>query len=365
MSHPWLRLYAEMLNDPKVQTLPSDAFKAWITGFPASAAKEAFRPTGRPSRASTPEVVTRTNADGSTETYGGGSAQKSAGATVSVTGSTGSATASVTPVRGAVGYAWFWGAAGSKTLGAVTTLNSVAITANAAGAQTAASLPSSDNNRNAKLFDGLLTQIANPSLNAYYNALATGTAGVGTSLTSDGAGGINEIEAAFAWFYDNLRLSPDTLFVSSRGLLTMNKLIVANGGAPLIRFNMDGANPSRIDAGAVIGSYLNKITNQRVKIEVHPNMPQGTIMFFSESIPYTLSGVQNVLQVRARKEYHQIEWPLRSRKWERRAVEAEAQAQKIAQKDLKDAAKLSARKPKGDSCKAAEGLINDYLGGKL
>lgn len=30
MSNQWFRLYAEVLNDPKVQSLPDDLFKAWI-----------------------------------------------------------------------------------------------------------------------------------------------------------------------------------------------------------------------------------------------------------------------------------------------------------------------------------------------
>ena len=52
----------------------------------------------------------------------------------------GSIAATVAPVTGALGYAWFWGAAGSEVLGAITTINSLVITANAAGTQTAASL---------------------------------------------------------------------------------------------------------------------------------------------------------------------------------------------------------------------------------
>ena len=52
--------------------------------------------------------ITRTNADLSVDTFGGGVAKKSANATVVTTGATGSITASVTPVAGAMGYAWFW-----------------------------------------------------------------------------------------------------------------------------------------------------------------------------------------------------------------------------------------------------------------
>lgn len=89
--------------------------------------------------------ISRTNADLSSDSFGGGVAKKSANATVVTTGTTGSITASVTPVAGALGYAWFWGVAGSEVLGAITTINSALITAAASGTQTAASLGTNDN----------------------------------------------------------------------------------------------------------------------------------------------------------------------------------------------------------------------------
>src|SRR5271166_802551 len=84
--------------------------------------------------------VTRTNADGSSDTFGGGVAKASTNVTVATTGATGSISASVTPVRGALGYAWFWGAVGAETLGAITTINSVIISATATGTQAAGPL---------------------------------------------------------------------------------------------------------------------------------------------------------------------------------------------------------------------------------
>ncbi len=58
-------------------------------------------------------AVTRTNADGTSDTFGGGAARRSANATIT-TANDGNAThlvrAAVAPVAGALGYAWFWGA---------------------------------------------------------------------------------------------------------------------------------------------------------------------------------------------------------------------------------------------------------------
>jgi len=53
--------------------------------------------------------ITRTNADGSSDTFGGGSAQKSTAATGAVaSGAAGSLAITVPAKVGAVGYAWFW-----------------------------------------------------------------------------------------------------------------------------------------------------------------------------------------------------------------------------------------------------------------
>lgn len=261
--------------------------------------------------------ATRTNADGSTDTVKSGLAQKSSAGTAAVaSGTTGSLTATVTPVNGAVAYAWFWGAAGSEALGAITAINSVAITGAAAGTQLASALPSTDDSRDSLIYDGLLTQIQTPGSGSIVTNLATGTAGTGTAMTSDGAGGITQIDTELAKFWDNSRLSPSVMWCSAKTMLAMNKLVIANGGAPLIRFNMDNGGNQTIAAGSVIGTYLNKITNQQIAVRVHPDMADGQIMFWSDTVPYPVSNVGSLTQMKMRQDYYQIEWPRRTRKFE-------------------------------------------------
>ncbi len=261
-----------------------------------------------------PLSANRTNADSTVDAVNMGTSIKSASATVVLSTGTSSLTASTAVANGAVAYAWYWGAVGAELLGAITSLNTVTITANAAGTQNASAGFTADKSQNGLVFDGILTQIMTPGSNSYNVALPT-VAGVGTPLTSDGAGGLVEVDSAFAFFWNNSRLSPSELYVSGSTLLAMNKLIIANGGAPLIRFGIDTGGAS-INAGTVVGTYLNKITNTQVKLTVHPDMPDGAILFFSDSVPYPLSGVQNILQVKNRRDYYQIEWPLRTRKYE-------------------------------------------------
>jgi hypothetical protein len=262
--------------------------------------------------------ITRTNADGSSDTFGGGAAQKSTNATVAVTGPTGGVTASVAAVRGAMGYAWFWGAAGSETLGAITPINSVGIGATATGTQTAASLPSADWSNNSLVFDGLLTIALKSGSGSYVALQPSGTAGVGTPLTADGAGGVVEIDAALKSMWDNLRLSPDTIWVNSQEALNISKKILAGSTNSAQRFVFNTMQDA-IGGGVMVRTYLNRFSmsgGSTLDIRVHPNMPAGTILMTARTIPYPLSGVGNVFQIRTRRDYYQIEWPLRTRRYE-------------------------------------------------
>lgn len=260
-----------------------------------------------------PTEVTRTNADGSTDTFGGGSAQKSVAATQATTGTTGSISATVPSVRGAVAYAWFWGAAGAETLGLITTVNAATLTEDSgAGAQAASALPATDSSTNNLVFDGILTQAMKPGSNAYYESLD------GAELNADGAGGIVEIDAALKSFWDNYKLTPDTIWLSSDAALTVSQKILAGNanGAYRIVVNME---QGMMVGGVMVATYLNRFSMNGanvLKVRIHPNMPAGMILFTTNKLPYPVNGVGNVLQIRYRQDYYQIEWPLRTRKYE-------------------------------------------------
>jgi hypothetical protein len=264
--------------------------------------------------------ITRTNADGSSDTFGGGVAKISPPPSpVTTTGSQGSMTATVTTPQGTampgvLGYAWFWGAVGAEKLGAITTINSVVITAPAGGTQTAASLGANDNSTNALAFDGLIYQALASGSSSYVYTMPTGTTpGVGTPLTSDSAGGVIEIDMALISMWDNYRLSPDTMWVNSQEALNISRKILAGSQTSAQRFI------DMVGGGVMVRTYLNRFSMQGgsvIDVKVHPNMPAGTILMTAKALPYPLAGVGNVMQIRTRQDYYQIEWPLRTRKYE-------------------------------------------------
>ena len=224
----------------------------------------------------------------------------------------------VVPVAGAVGYAWYFGtqADGSDVrLNQVTTTNSATITATSGNtAQLITALAATNNSVNSTVYDGMLAQIMKSGSGAYTADLSPLLGGA--RLTTDGAGGITELNTAFASFWDNYRLSPQEIYVGSQVLMDMNGIIVKNGGAPLIRYNMDMPGGGTLDAGIVVGTVLNKITNQKVKINIHPNMPPGMLMFWSDSVPYPLNDIGAIVLKHLRRDYYQIEWPLVTRSYQ-------------------------------------------------
>lgn len=269
-----------------------------------------------------PSQITKVNTDGTNDVLNAGAAQKNATPT-----STGAISATnhniisghVTPVEGAAGYAWYIGTAGNMFLQKITNVANFSVSSLVTNTQNFTAAPASDYSADSNFdYNGLL-HFAQSSLNATVLALANGVDGTGTKLTSDGAGGCSQISQVCKTMFDKYRLGPQEILVSSTEAEALNSMIIANGGAPIMRMNGDLNNTSQwtgYSSGMMVGALLNKFTNQMMRLRVHPFLTPGTILLYAREIPYPLSGVGNVFQIRTRRDYYQIDWPLRTRKWE-------------------------------------------------
>ena len=270
---------------------------------------------------------TVTGADGGTYTINGGSSNKSAAASQAVTlGQT--LSASVTPIQGAAGYAWFVGVSGSEKLEAITSINSVTFSAPlTGGARQAATAITADSSLNTTAYDGLLTAALNPANNAYVKTMATGTAGTGTPLTASGRGSVVEIDTMFKSMWDNYQLSPTVLYVNSQELANITtKCLAGAGGTSLLRYNTDqslagGGQPYGVVAGGVVNSYYNPFMpdgGKIIPVRVHPKVPAGMVIGWAENLPmyYQNNEVGNVAEVKTRQDYYSVDWPLRTRQRE-------------------------------------------------
>lgn len=299
-----------------------------------------------------PGQITFTTADGTpNQTYNAGCAKISAMATLAAT-ATGIINASVTAVPGAVAYAWFWVAGsthGLEVIGAITTVPYYSIAATAAslgGTQIVNNIPgyagavgsAVDFSQNSNAFDGLFTMCAlatyqpnvtilgSPTAPGPWTMMPTsavsGSTGlyVGSFLTADGNGGIVEIDSILKWFWDTYRLSPTDMYVSSQEQknISAKVLVGPNSGSANARFVFE-SKQGVIAGGYMVKSYMNKYSMAGAKdipIHLHPNVPPGLILFYTDVLPYPLTNVSNVLQYRLLRDYYQIEWPLRTRRYE-------------------------------------------------
>ena len=271
-----------------------------------------------------PTQLTITGNDGGTFVLNGGSSNKSANTTQAVSlGQTLFGT--VPPIQGAAAFAWYIGLAGAETLQAITTLNSIAITAPLlVGNQPVAAI-TTDNSRNQNLaFDGILSIALNPANSGYVQTLGTGTAGTGTFLTASGRGSVNEIDAALIAMWNISRLSPTVIYVNAQEQKNITAKCLTNASGPLVRYNIDavrGDAPQGITAGGVVRWYYNPFSvdgGKDIPILVHPDLPPGTILLMTEVLPewYQSNEIPNVLEVLTREDYHRIDWPLRTRRRE-------------------------------------------------
>ncbi len=260
---------------------------------------------------------TVTGADGKTFSLNGGSSQKSANATLAVTGGQ-NLFATTTAIQGAVGYAWFVGTAGSEKLEAITYINSVAFTTALAGTHQAVSAVTADCSTNTLAYDGLLTSALKSGSGAVINALATGTAGTGTPLTASGKGSVNEIDSLMQSLWDQYQVGVDLILVNSQQLKDITTKCLSNGSAPLLQYFQNPADGEvKLTAGAGIDFYYNPFLNggMKTRIMIHPQVPPGTILGWASNLPiqYQSNEVPNVAEMKVRRDYYQVDWPVTTR----------------------------------------------------
>ena len=265
-----------------------------------------------------------------------------------------SVTASTTPVQGAAGYLWFVGASSGAGCVAysVTSVANTVITAGAGGAGNTGSNAtdlqtdySSDSaaGGNATTFtgDGLFSLIfgAGQGSTGGVNGLAgsadtasgayVSVAANGATLTADGAGGINEIDAMLLDRFIKFKLGINKLWVGAKMMLDFKKLVVGGGAAPLVRLNLDLENMDKVASGAasggmVIGWYMNPFgmsignpnSGKMIPIYCHPFLPNGVILGTTEKLPYNLPNNAPLLEIETLQEWYQVDWPVTQLQWE-------------------------------------------------
>lgn len=266
--------------------------------------------------------ITITGNDGGTYTLNGGSSNKSAASAGQAITLGQVLSATVAAQQGAAAYAWYCGVSGSEKLEKITTINSVTFSAPLAGTGQAATAITADRSTNTTAFNGLLMTLLKSGSGAALSALATGTAGTGTGLTSSGAGSIVEIDNMFKSQWDVNMISSTVIYLNSQELRNITYKVMNNASAPLLRYASnatDSGTPEyKITAAGVVAFYFNPYTPDggvKVPLKVHPNIAPGMILSWAEQLPpwYVSNNVPEVATVQTRQDYYAEVWPKTTR----------------------------------------------------
>jgi hypothetical protein len=208
----------------------------------------------------------RQNADGSTDVINGGTSALSAASNSQALAGSGSpsATITVTPVVGALGYAWFVSVDASPTTAnayfysmtsapTVTITGLPVVTNQAADAPVHTSALALDCSANTLDFDGLFTWAATYAAAAqpsYWKDLA------GANMTPNGDGTIAEVEAMMDFFWLNYKITPDKLWLGGTLIDAFSKKVLGAGASNAVTrifFEQDSAG--RVVGGTFAVGY--------------------------------------------------------------------------------------------------------------
>lgn len=254
-------------------------------------------------------------------------------------GSTNSVTATVTAVRGAVCYDWFYSANGSTWYYyTTTTTNTVTVTRTISSNNslptgsavpdlatswkgTANSVPtintSADNNSgDSTQYDGLLASLSGDySATGQWVQTGTGTTNPSVFTSLDGAaltlggGTINEFqEYLFLPLWNQVKCSPTAIMVNAAQAQEAATLIL--GGSSATTFlQTDAEGRLNVTAGGRVGSVVNAPAGGiTVPIEVHPSVPPGTVVARTDRVPFPQANISNVLEYRALRDTYRYDY---------------------------------------------------------
>ncbi len=129
---------------------------------------------------------------------------------------------------------------------------------------------------------------------------------------------LDQFDAILRAAYEQYKIGYTRILVNVQEQLSIKKLLLPTttssvGNNLRINLSQDGD----ITVGQFVTAYKNQfMPNSTLPIEVHPFVPPGTIIFWSDTIPYELPGAVPVLEAHVRQDYYEYQWPMRSRRYE-------------------------------------------------
>ena len=182
-------------------------------------------------------------------------------------------------------------------------INKAVVTAAATGTHVP---PSADTTVNAKGINGIISWASLSTVlgNAIPNKL-TIYDNKGAGLTAQG-GGIKEIDQVHSDMWTKWKIAPTLAICSANMALAIAAKLGSLNYSPVFVINAE-MNQNKLQGAMMVTSYTNKFghyadgSSKAMDIMAHPSMPDGTIIFLCESVPYPMANetrgfVRDVLQ---------------------------------------------------------------------
>jgi hypothetical protein len=111
------------------------------------------------------------------------------------------------------------------------------------------------------------------------------------------------------------------VYCNSQEIQNITKKVMAVTGGSLLSLNRAANEPHMVVAGGVIAGYFNPFMpngGALIPVLIHPKVPPGTLLAYCEQLPayYQNNEVANVAEIKTRQDYYQIDWPVRTRRYE-------------------------------------------------
>ncbi len=251
-------------------------------------------------------TVAITDVYGNASSTEGGHSQPSAASTVTTT--TTNKTINVTwPVDvNAFGYAVYAGpAAGDVVLQKITNINSVSLTELVTDTQNITALTNADKSVETQTIDGMLTQILKDGSGATVKVLATGTAGVGSTLTKGSRNNCVEFDEVLTEMYQKKMIVPKVVILSVK----LFKKLADTMGDSLIRFSVPGNANGEVTLGSTVSKYIHPNTGSEIEIISALEFPD-VVLFAAFETNYGQGGDVNTVVVDYRKGHTVNFWPI-------------------------------------------------------
>jgi hypothetical protein len=132
----------------------------------------------------------------------------------------------------------------------------------------------------------------------YYKDMA------GSAISTDGAGGVSQIETLLASIWNNYRTSPTVGLINSQEAKSIKKLAIGSSSTNAVRIMVTPDGKNEFGAGSAVNSYWNPYTRQWIELVTSVHIPAGKMLFLGETVPYPNAETPNNFEVELQQEYY-------------------------------------------------------------